>query len=113
MHQKGGLVESIELTETDLIVIDNIISKKKPNFSEIARDLNIDKRTVQQSFVKLRNKIVQKYMRMYEMYVGTFEQYSWWKQCSVCGKVKLLSTTYFVKDPNSNDGFRSVCKNCR
>lgn len=36
-----------------------------------------------------------------------------YKKCSRCGNIKLAHTKYFSKNPDSNDGFYSICKDCR
>lgn len=36
-----------------------------------------------------------------------------YKQCSVCGKIKLAHNKYFSKNKTSKDGWYSICKECR
>lgn len=36
-----------------------------------------------------------------------------YKKCSRCGEIKIAHSKYFSKNSTSNDGFYSICKECR
>lgn len=36
-----------------------------------------------------------------------------YKKCSRCGQIKIAHSKYFSKNSTSNDGFYSICKECR
>lgn len=106
------ILNKIEKTEQEKQILASVTDEKKPNYAEIARINGIGSSSVYNSLNKIRNKIIREYMRMYEDLWYLVEDYGWYRKCSVCGEIKLLSDNYFPKDPSSNDGFRSVCKKC-
>ena len=108
----GDILENIDKKEQEVLIMPYLYGKEKINYSLIARELGISSSYVRQIFEKLRIKIIKHYMRAYENWYYTFEDYGWYKTCSSCREVFLLSPTYFYRDTSSNDGFRSVCKKC-
>lgn len=106
------ILAKIEVNEAEKGIILLLLSENKANYAEIARKMDVSANFIHQTVGKLRNKIIKEYMRMYEDWFYIGEDYGWYKTCSVCGEVKLLSGNYFRKDSNSSDGFRSICKKC-
>lgn len=106
------ILEKIEKTEEEKLILSCITDEAKQNYAEIARNLNMEPRFAQQCIVKIRNKIIREYMKMYEDWYFLYEDYGWYKKCTSCGETKLLTTTYFQKNAGSNDGFRANCKDC-
>ena len=48
------------------------------------------------------------------LYHYTFVEKGNWKKCNRCGQVKLLHSIFFSKNSSSsNNGFYSICKECR
>lgn len=48
------------------------------------------------------------------LYHYTFVEKGNWKKCNRCGQVKLLHPIFFSRNSsNSNNGFYSICKECR
>jgi len=106
------ILDKIEKNDAENSVLSLFVSENKPNYAEIARKIDVSANFIHQTVGKLRNKIIKEYMKRYEDWYFTFEDYGWYKKCSVCGETKLLSPTYFQKNSSSNDGFRPVCKLC-
>jgi hypothetical protein len=107
------LLEILPKTAEESLILAELEKEDKKSYADVARQLNMDVRFVQQCVAKIRNRVIKEYMRQYEDWYYTFEDFGWYKTCSVCGKVKLLSPTYFSKNTGSNDGFRANCKNCQ
>lgn len=107
------ILDNIEVTEDEKLVLSFINDENKPNYAEIARTTGINKNTIYTRLNSLRNKIVKEYMRRYEDEYYLSCDYGWYRTCPICGEVKLISGYYFRKDPSSNDGFQSICKKCK
>lgn len=83
---------------------------------QLARQFNIQYSPTRISAI-WRNKIPKmladlaktKYLEWYYTEV----EYGAWKRCSCCGKVKLAHHYFFTRNPDSKDGFYSICKECR
>lgn len=107
------LLKMLPKTLEEVLILGELEKEDKKSYADVARQLNMDIRFVQQCVAKIRNRVIREYMRQYEDWYYTFEDFGWYKKCSVCGKIKLLSPTYFSKNMGSNDGFRANCKNCQ
>lgn len=107
------ILNRVEKTEEEKVILSFVTDEKKPNYAEIARLTGINSNTIYAHLNKLRNKIIREYMRMFEDEYYLSNDYGWYKTCPVCKEVKLLSTNYFRKDSSSNDGFKSICKKCQ
>lgn len=64
-----------------------------------------------------RNKIpkllAERAQKDYLIWHYTIKEKGKWKRCSRCGQIKLADNRFFSKNKSSNDGFYSICKECR
>ena len=50
--------------------------------------------------------------KQYVVWFFTNVEYGQWKKCGKCGETKLAHPLFFSRNSN-NDGYYSVCKDCR
>lgn len=119
------LVEKTNLTDLEKQVY-NILRKGKgldldkykyednmATISECARLIDKSQSKVNDAFNSLVDKVADKHEEIFEDYYFTYIARGTYKTCSKCGEVKLANERYFSPNPDSNDGFYSICRKCK
>lgn len=62
---------------------------------------------------KIPKLIAEQAIKEYLEWYFTHVEKGKWKKCNRCGEVKLLDRKFYSLNGSSNDGFYSICKECR
>lgn len=79
---------------------------------KIATYMNVSQPYISQTIDIIARKCFHVAEKEYEDWYYLNVEKGMYKQCKVCGEIKLVLPRYFQKDSKGTDGYKAVCKKC-